>query len=98
MKLTGEIRQILPDEAGFKFSVGRRYGRGGSGGLGVSVDLMGPDTEILSLFADDIRLQLSQIPGVEDVETTLTSGDEQLHVLLNRDRSSLLQLLSLIHI
>ena len=95
VKLTGEIRQILPDEAGFNFSVGRRYGRGGSGGLGVSVDLMGPDTEILSLFADDIRLQLSQIPGVEDVETTLTSGDEQLHVLLNRDRSSLLQLSAL---
>ena len=87
-ELTSEIRAMLPQLAGFNFSVGRRFGRGGGGALGVSVDITGPNTEVLALFAEDIGARLQGLPGVEDVNTNLESGDEQLQIQVNRDRAT----------
>ena len=84
-ELTNEIRAMLPQLPGYSFSVGRRWGRGGGGALGVSVDITGPNTEVLALFAEDIGARLGTLPGVEDVSTNLESGDEQLQVRVNRD-------------
>ena len=87
-ELTNEIRAMLPQLAGYTFSVGRRWGRGGGGALGVSVDITGPNTEVLALFAEDIGARLGVLPGVDDVSTNLESGDEQLQVRVNRDRAT----------
>lgn len=86
--LTNEIRGLLPQLPGYTFSVGRRWGRGGGGALGVSVDVTGPNTEVLALFAEDISARLAALPGVDDVSTNLESGDEQLQVRVNRDRAT----------
>lgn len=86
--LTNEIRAMMPQLAGYTFSVGRRWGRGGGGALGVSVDVTGPNTEVLALFAEDIGARLGALPGVDDVSTNLESGDEQLQVRVNRDRAT----------
>ena len=86
--LTNEIRALLPQLPGYNFSVGRRWGRGGGGALGVSVDITGPNTEVLALFAEDIGARLGALPGVDDVSTNLASGDEQLQVRVNRDRAT----------
>ena len=86
--LTNEIRAMLPQLPGYNFSVGRRWGRGGGGALGVSVDITGPNTEVLALFAEDIGARLGALPGVDDVSTNLESGDEQLQVRVNRDRAT----------
>lgn len=86
--LTNEIRGLLPQLPGYTFSVGRRWGRGGGGALGVSVDVTGPNTEVLALFAEDISARLGALPGVDDVSTNLESGDEQLQVRVNRDRAT----------
>ena len=85
--LSNEIRGLLPQLPGYTFSVGRRWGRGG-GALGVSVDVTGPNTEVLALFAEDISARLAALPGVDDVSTNLESGDEQLQVRVNRDRAT----------
>ena len=85
--LTNEIRAMLPQLPGYTFSVGRRWGRGGGGALGVSVDITGPNTEVLALFAEDVGARLGALPGVDDVSTNLESGDEQLQVRVNRDRA-----------
>ena len=87
-ELTNEIRAMLPQLPGYTFAVGRRWGRGGGGALGVSVDITGPNTEVLALFAEDIGARLGALPGVEDVNTNLESGDEQLQVRVNRDRAT----------
>ena len=87
-ELTNEIRAMLPQLAGYNFSVGRRWGRGGGGALGVSVDITGPNTEVLALFAEDIGARLGALQGVSDVSTNLESGDEQLQVRVNRDRAT----------
>ena len=86
--LTNEIRAMLPQLPGYTFSVGRRWGRGGGGALGVSVDITGPNTEVLALFAEDIGTRLGALAGVDDVSTNLESGDEQLQVRVNRDRAT----------
>lgn len=90
--LTNEIRGLLPRLPGYTFSVGRRWGRGGGGALGVSVDVTGPDTEVLALFAEDLSARLAALPGVDDVSTNLESGDEQLQVRVNRDRATAAEL------
>ena len=82
-ELTNEIRAMMPQLPGYDFSVGRRWGRGGGGALGVSVDITGPNTEVLALFAEDIGARLGALPGVDDVSTNLESGDEQLQVRVN---------------
>ncbi|MDE0229635.1 MAG: efflux RND transporter permease subunit [Spirochaetaceae bacterium] len=87
-ELTNEIRAMMPQLPGYNFSVGRRWGRGGGGALGVSVDITGPNTEVLALFAEDIGARLGALPGVNDVSTNLESGDEQLQVRVNRDRAT----------
>ena len=87
-ELTNEIRAMMPQLPGFAFSVGRRWGRGGGGALGVSVDITGPNTEMLALFAEDIGARLGALPGVDDVSTNLESGAEQLQVRVNRDRAT----------
>ncbi len=86
--LTNEIRAMMPQLPGYSFSVGRRWGRGGGGALGVSVDITGPNTDVLALFAEDIGARLGALPGVNDVSTNLESGDEQLQVRVNRDRAT----------
>ncbi|MCY4483255.1 MAG: efflux RND transporter permease subunit [Spirochaetaceae bacterium] len=87
-ELTNEIRAMMPQLPGYSFSVGRRWGRGGGGALGVSVDITGPNTDVLALFAEDIGARLGALPGVNDVSTNLESGDEQLQVRVNRDRAT----------
>jgi HAE1 family hydrophobic/amphiphilic exporter-1 len=89
-EITDEVRGAFPQLAGYSFSVGRRFGRGGGGALGVSVDITGPDTEVLALFADDIGQRIASMSGVEDVSTNLESGAEQLLVGVDRDRASTL--------
>ena len=89
-EVTEDIRASFPELAGYSFTVGRRFGRGGGGALGVSVDVTGPDTEVLALLADDIGQRIAAMEGVDDVVTNLESGAEQLLVGVDRGRAGAL--------
>ncbi len=79
------VRGTLPEFPGVEIKVGRRWGHGGSD-LGISVDLKGPDSEMLSVLAEDAMDQLSSIPGVQDLDTNLESGDEEIQIRVDRDK------------
>ncbi len=81
-----KVSALLPkDIPGVRFKAGFR--RGGSSGTGVGIELKGRNPEVLAILAEDIRLQMDDIPGIHDVETSLESGAEEIRVSVNRERA-----------
>ena len=63
-------------------------GRHGGGMMGISMDISGDDLSISELVAPErVVAALEQIPCVKDVDTSLESGDEEIHVEVNRERA-----------
>lgn len=85
-ELTQASQAVLPEIAGVSMTLGRRWGFGG-GQLGVSVDLKGPETKVLGVFADDVSSKLTNVQGLLEIDTNLESGDEELQVLVNRRKA-----------
>ncbi|MDX1500890.1 MAG: efflux RND transporter permease subunit [Thermoanaerobaculia bacterium] len=79
------IRELLPEKAGVELRIAT--GRGRSGSAGVEVQLMGDDPAVLELLAASVADQLASLPLVEDADTSLESGDEEIRVEVVRDRA-----------
>ena len=78
------IRGLLPTIPGVTLRVASQAGRHGMSG--VEVQLMGDDPVILELLAENIASKLRELPMIRDVDTSLESGDEEIHVRVQRDR------------
>jgi len=68
------IRGLLPSLPGvdIKIQQGRRHW----GGSGVQIEIAGDDPTVLALVARDVAERVASVPGVEDVDTSLESGDD----------------------
>ncbi len=87
-EITDEIRNLLPDDIpGVNFRIGQSRGRGPGSRSGVSVDLKGDDMAVLELVSSRVVETLSAMDGIRDVETSLESGTEELHVSVLPDRA-----------
>jgi len=73
-----KIRAALPTKAGVDLRIAQ--GRSHHGSSGVSVELMGDDQAVLELLAQRLSEQLVQVPMFKDVDTSLESGEEEIHV------------------
>lgn len=79
-----KVLALLPEDIpGVRFKTGRS--RGGS--VGVGVEIKGRNPQVLAILAEDIRLQMQGLPGVNEVETSLESGTEEIRVTVNRERA-----------
>ena len=79
-----KVMALLPtDIPGVRFKTGRT--RGGS--VGVGIEIKGRNPQVLAILAEDIRLQMQGMPGVNEVETSLESGTEEIRVTVNRERA-----------
>jgi HAE1 family hydrophobic/amphiphilic exporter-1 len=81
------IRALMPVTAGVNFRLAQSMGRHGGGMMGVSLDISGDDIAVLELVSEKVVAALEQIPFVKDVDTSLESGDEEIHVEVNRERA-----------
>jgi HAE1 family hydrophobic/amphiphilic exporter-1 len=79
------IREFLPVKPGVTLTIAQGYGHGGS--TGIQMDLMGDDLKVLELLADKVGERLRAIPWVRDVDTSVASGDQEIHVQVNRERA-----------
>jgi HAE1 family hydrophobic/amphiphilic exporter-1 len=72
------IRGLLPTKAG----VDLRIAQGGSqhGSSGINLELMGDDLSVLELLADRVSARMAQLPMLKDIDTSLESGEEEIHV------------------
>lgn len=80
------VRDLLPDTPGVEYQFGRRRHWGGGGEMGVEVELSGEDPAILALYAEEVKELLYQIPGIQDVQTTMETGDDEIHVQVDRKK------------
>ena len=78
------IRELLPVKAGVELRIAQ--GRGHHGSSGVQVELMGDDPVVLELISSRVVQALSALPMIRDVDTSLESGDEEIHISPQRDR------------
>jgi len=79
------IRPLLPTRAGVDLRIAQGEGRHGSSG--VEVELMGDDPVVLELISRQLSGQLARLPMIRDVDTSLESGDEEIHVRLDPERT-----------
>jgi HAE1 family hydrophobic/amphiphilic exporter-1 len=78
------IRELLPVKAGVNLRIAQ--GRGRHGNSGVQVELMGDDPVVLELISSRVVGALNALPMIRDVDTSLESGDEEIHISPQRDR------------
>jgi len=83
-----EIRSLFPEIPGAEFSFGRRMHMGG-GEMGVSIELTGDESAVLAVYAEEVKAILSTIPELTDIETSLETGDEEIHLTVDRKKTEM---------
>ena len=86
-EITDEIRGMLPTIAGVDFRIAESRGRGPGRGSGIRLDLKGDDMDVLELISGRVVERLGALPWIRDVDTSLESGTEELHVTPNAERA-----------
>lgn len=84
---TEALRKLLPQKVGVRYKVGRQRSWGGLQ-LGVEVQLVGRDPAVLGVLAEEVKTHLERLPGVQDVDTSLEDGEEEVIVAVNRDQAA----------
>jgi hydrophobic/amphiphilic exporter-1 (mainly G- bacteria), HAE1 family len=85
--LKDSIQAMLPVIPGVNIleSQGRGFGRRRGG---VSIDLKGPSTEVLSYYADKLSERLETLDIVRDVSSSIESSDREIVLNVDRERAS----------
>jgi HAE1 family hydrophobic/amphiphilic exporter-1 len=87
-EIRDEIRELLPVKAGVEFKIAQSTGHGpGGGGFGVTVEILGDDMDALEIVGDQVVAALESAPWARDVDTSLASGSDEIHVTVRRDRA-----------
>jgi len=81
-----EIRSLFPEIPGVAFSFGRMRHMGG-GDMGVRIELKGDESAVLAMYAEEIESILSTIPEIKDIETSLETGEEEVHLTVDRKKT-----------
>jgi HAE1 family hydrophobic/amphiphilic exporter-1 len=84
-ELWNMVRSLLPELPGVEIKIGRGWGMSGDE-MGFSVDIKGPDSEMLSMLAEEAVIHLGEIQGVKDLDTNLESGDEEIQLTVDRNK------------
>ncbi|HEV3297994.1 MAG TPA: efflux RND transporter permease subunit [Planctomycetaceae bacterium] len=85
-------RNILKDYPDLRTAVNDVATISGGGGDGdtrnFDLNLSGPEIDKLAVYSDQIKRRLMQIPGLHDVDTTLSLRKPELQVAVDRERAS----------
>jgi len=77
------IKALLPEKVGYTYKMGRSRSWQGNM-LGVEVQLQGRNPEVLAVLVEEVAAGLEKLPGVEDVDSSLEDGGEEVRVEVNR--------------
>ncbi len=83
MEAGNAIKKLLPPQVGITYKMGRSRSWMGNS-LGVEVQLRGRNPEVLEVLMEEVRARLEQLPGVQDVDSSLEDGEEEVQVEINR--------------
>ncbi len=90
-KLREQLLAVLPERAGIEYQVSQGRGLGGRE-LGISVQIQGPNGEVLAHMAHTVESHLQGIEGVYRVETDVDRDDDELRLEIDREQAQRLGL------
>jgi HAE1 family hydrophobic/amphiphilic exporter-1 len=79
------IRSLMPVKAGVALRLDS--GRGHYGNTGIQIELSGQEASVLELMSRQIAERLSRVPLIKDVDTSLESGDQEVQIAVQRERT-----------
>jgi len=94
MQIRNQIEEILPDIPGVEYRPGRMRHFGGGSEMGVSLELKGDDPDILEIYANDIKRAIEGVEGTKNVQTSLETGDDEVHISVDRTKLEKFQISS----
>ncbi len=83
MEAGNAIKKLLPQKVGYTYKMGRSRSWTGNQ-LGVEVQLHGRNPEVLQVLVEEVKAGLEKLPGVQDVDSSLEDGEEEVRVEVNR--------------
>jgi HAE1 family hydrophobic/amphiphilic exporter-1 len=84
--ITKEMPEIIIGKPSFQFDDST------AGGTSFGLQLSGESTERLAQISFDVAQRLSSVPGLEAVRSEARSGDDEVQVIVDRDKASQLGL------
>jgi len=85
-ELTEDIKKNLPIIPGVRLRTSWRENSGGDKSY-VSFTLRGYDTSVLEILSEDLEKQIKLIDGVLSVETDFETGNDEIHIAVDRDKA-----------
>jgi len=85
-RVTADMPEIIIGKPSFQFD------QGAGGASAFTLQLSGESTERLATISQDVARRLSSVPGLEAVRSEAGTGEEEVQVIVDRDRASLLGL------
>jgi len=84
-ELVKEVKALLPEKPGFTYRYDHQHGDSGDV---LEIDLSGERMELLQTYAENVRRMLSDIPGVENIDLSTERGEQEVRVMVDRDRAA----------
>jgi HAE1 family hydrophobic/amphiphilic exporter-1 len=94
MEIRTQIEKMLPETPGVEFRPGRMRHFGGGSEMGISLELKGDDPEVLEIYANDVKAAIESVPGTKNVQTSLETGDDEVHISVDRSKLEKFQISS----
>ena len=85
--LQEKILAAFPVIPGVEYKRSRLRHLGGGGEMGIDVKLKGEDPTLLEMYGEIVKNRIFEVPGIKDVQTTLETGEDEIHVQVDRRRS-----------
>ncbi|GJQ58819.1 MAG: efflux RND transporter permease subunit [Candidatus Scalindua sp. AMX11] len=82
--LSREIKPLFPVIPGVQY---RRTFRHSNGGRDVNIEIKGRNSNTLLRLAEDVKRRLETIPDLEDVNTNLEKGKDEILVTIDQDKA-----------
>ena len=83
--ITDRVRALLPTVAGVDFRIARS--RRGPQRSGIELELAGDDPQVLELIGHEVARRIAALRGIQDVDLSLESGDDEVRVRVDRERA-----------
>ncbi|MCK5795065.1 MAG: efflux RND transporter permease subunit, partial [Anaerolineales bacterium] len=86
LELRDKIEEMFPVLPGVEYRLGRMRHMGGGSEMGISLEVTGDDPAVLEIWANLIKRKLGEIPGLTNVQTSLETGDDEIHFSADREK------------
>ena len=77
----------FPVIPGVEYKQSRLRHMGGGGEMGIDVKLKGEDPTLLEMYGEIVKKRIFEVSGIKDVQTTLETGEDEIHVQVDRRRT-----------